>query len=1279
MPKVLFCDNPFRPQLSRELVTVRAGTRIDTMLRARGAVSGRGAKVVRNHVFVVQVNGEYLLQVQWVRRIETSDVVAVFYLPGDGGNGGSNPLRTLLQVALVVASAWVPAALGLQAGAAAAMSAGIIIGGNLLLNAVLPPPTPNLASGREQASPSYGINAQGNRARLFEAIPVLYGRFRVYPDFAAEPYTELDGNQQYLYQLFGISQGEIDIEEVRIEDTPIGNFAEVQYEVIRPGGKVTLFPDNVVTSNAVQGLELKGPNEADGGAVGPFVANPADSRANKIAIDIAFPAGLYRADDKGDLNPFTVSWDVLAQPIDNAGNAVGEWFLLGSESYRASTATPQAKTYRYTVPEGRYQVRAQRTSNKQTDTRYGNVLQWVGMRAYLPSQQSYGNLTMLAVVMRATNNLNQSTARRINVIATRKLKTWNPVDGWSLSTKATRSPAWAIADACANKEYGRGLVDSRINLNELYRLAQVWESRGDEFNGVFDTTTTFWDALTKIARVGRARPMYYAGVIDIVRNEPRTVPTAMFTPKNIVAESFSVDYKFMKSDSPDHVVVSFINEETWQPEDVACVLPGGTQERPYTVELTGCTNRPQAWREGISMAAANRDQRRFPHLSSELDGLLPKYLDLVAITHDVPKWGLSGFVRGYNPATRVLSMSEPLEWWIGENHYLSLRMLDGSVRGPFLVTQGEDEFSAVLASALPADVEIASGDTEEPTYYQFGPGEKRALNTLALSATPDENGRVALTFVNYADSVHTAELGGEVPPPPPPSLLPSKPGAPIVNEVTVFATSVAGVQQVSCTPARGATAYEFQASNDQGTTWMPLGTLGEPSTKAQLSPGVWWIRARGIGTLPGAWKTWQGQISATMLPPPTLTSLTAIGQVMGIDLHWIWPSGINLRAIEIYRSMTNSFVDAQPLGTFAYPQASHSITGLANNVAMYFWARVRDEADQPGPWYPGELGVRGQSSADPTPLLSYMEGKIGAGQLAPGLIEEIQAGITDEVMKDILGDLTGADVQDHTWFAGDSDRSFVGTVSATSVINEGDFREAMRSISLAAKTEGNLAVIREELRVTANLTSVTAQQMLILTGRVGENEATLQETRGIAVGAQGTASAAQQLAGNAKATADSADLLATTTKLALSSTWMLKAQVRQDGRVVQAGVALGASIGENGQSRSEFLVMADTVAFLTSLNGKLHSPFIFDVAADTAYFDTAFIKNGTIGSGKFVDELLSDATDSQGRPLLYMNMRTGQTTWRTQGASGERTEMGGTGFRWYYPNGQLGIRLGGGS
>lgn len=1011
MAKVIICRNPFRPQVERELVSVRAGTRIDTMLRQQALVKGRAGRLQRLSTFVVQVNGQYLLADQWARRIRSDDVVIVSLLPE--GGGGSNPLRFILQIVLIAAAValpgMAPASWGLlnAAGGVSALgamaSAGIMIAGTMLLNLAFPPPKPNAMQAREQASPTHTLSAQGNMARLQEAIPVLYGRHMIYPDFAAQPYTEADSNNIFLYQLLCLGQGELEIEKIRIEETPIENFAEVTWEVVRPGGLVTLFPDNVVTSNIVQSLELKALNEAGGGYMGPYVTNPAGTKCNVIGIDISLPTGLFYANDEAGLDPVSVSWRIEARPIDDAGAALGQWTVLGEEYWREATATPQVKSFRYNVPDGRFEVRAIRVGNKELDQRYQNTVVWAGLRAYLPSQQSYGNVTMLAMVMRATNNLNQSTARRVNVIATRKLQTWDPVAGWSQELRATRSPAWAAADMLRNRTYGRGMPDTAYNLPELYRLAQIWEQRGDYYDDVIDTTMTLWDALSRAVRVGRAMPMYYAGLIDFVRNEPRSIPRAMFTPDNIIEGSFSIDYSFIEHDSPDHVIVEYIDGETWQPAEVECVLPGGTQDRPARVQLPGVTNRGQAWREGISMAAANRDQRTAPTLRTTLAGHIPNYLDLVTVVHDVPKWGLSGFVTGWNPTTRRLQVSEPLEWYGDETHYISLRQRDGVPRGPFRVTPGADALECVIASA-PADLYISDGIIEEPTLYTFGPGERTGLRALVRRAVPDEDGNVTLELVNYADSVHTAELGGEVPPPPPPSLLLSTPDAPIVAEVTVYATATPGEQIASCTPARGAQVYEFEASQDQGQTWARLGADTIPSLTIRLPVGPWWVRARGVGKNPGPWKTWQGHISATMLPPPVLTHFVASPVLWGIRLAWTWPSAIRLRYIEIWHSRTPNFSDATPLGQFAFPQGSHEILNLAITTELYFWARVRDEADQPGPWYPQSgPGVRGTPSQDAGGYNELITEEIvsgGLGELIMGDIRDIPS------IRDAVGEIS---------------------------------------------------------------------------------------------------------------------------------------------------------------------------------------------------------------------------------------------------------------------------------
>ncbi|NAX43788.1 MULTISPECIES: TipJ family phage tail tip protein [unclassified Vibrio] len=95
----------------------------------------------------------------------------------------------------------------------------------------------------------------------------------------------------------------------------------------------------------------------------------------------------------------------------------------------------------------------------------------------------------------------------------------------------------------------------------------------------------------------------------------------------------------------------------------------------------------------------------------------------------------------------------------------------------------------------------------------------------------------------------------------------------------------------------------------------------------------------------------------------------------------------------------------------------------------------------------------------------------------------------------------------------------------------------------------------------------------------------------------------------------------------IRANWQVKTQVRQDERVVQSGIGLGAAINADGTSRSEILLMADTIAFLTKLNGELHAPFIFDTVNDTAILNSAIIGDATIDFAKITDTLQS--TDYQ--------------------------------------------------
>ena len=1007
MATLLLIENAFRPDANPRQEPVRAGERISSMLRRIGYLKGRGAKAVRKVPFVVVRNGEPVLIAQMSTRIKAKDHISVVHLP-KGGGGGSNPLQMVMTVALAVAAAYTgglaATAFGSQL-AGAAVSAAVMIGGALLLNMFFPPQMPSVMSlNREKASPTYSISSQGNQARLMEAIPVLYGRFRTFPDLASAPYTESRGNETYLYQLFCITQGQMDIETIQVENDNVSTYGEIEYQIVNPGQSVTLFPDNVISSPAVNNFELT-PPEQPGNIKGPFAVSNPGVQVNYIGIDLYLPGGAYYMNDKGRFETSRVNVQFEYQAINDAGVPSGNWMPLFSKEYAFATNTPQSISEKIEVPLGRYQVRGYRTSAGPADNREINTVQWAVMRGYAPSVRQYGDVTLLAMIIKATNNINQQTARRVNVIGTRKLPVWDPVNGWSVNPVATTNPAWAAADILRNTTYGRRLPTSRINIQELYRLSQVYQSRGDEFNGVFDTTSQLWDALTKVLRVGRTVPINYAGLIDFVRNEPKTVPTYMFQPQNMVENSFSTEYAFAEPGStPNYVQVEYINRETWVSETVDCVLPGVAPTIPAKVQLMGVTSRAQAWREGMSLAAANRDQRRQISFSTGFEGYLPRFGDLVQISHDVPQWGYSGEVLGLNAGPDSeeyglqgeLTTTEELVFVPGLTHQIAFKKRDGSPHGPFnVVPHPSGDYNKAIVQATIVQLQqiyISDGFREELTQYQFGPTERRGLRAVALSATPGSDGKVLLTFTNYAESVHSAENGGIVPPPGPESNLPGIVVVPVIDSVRLELTPYAWQQLIVATPARGARLYEYEISQD-GLNWSNLGTATSPSMQVNLSGGTWFVRVRAIGNLTGPWTTWTGVVEASTLPASRVDHVSITSVVFGIDLEWAVREDDYLAAsVEVYWGTTNVLGNATRLIDMPLPGNKFSVTDLGPGAVRYFWFRAIDEAGRVGPWYNNGVGLMGKSSDQADIIMAYLDGKITETQLAQSLIEKIDSG-----------------------------------------------------------------------------------------------------------------------------------------------------------------------------------------------------------------------------------------------------------------------------------------------
>lgn len=591
-----------------------------------------------------------------------------------------------------------------------------------------------------------------------------------------------------------------------------------------------------------------------GGATG-FVASGPETVAQRIGIDLVMPQGLVVRNANGRLDPLSLSVRFEAQRIDDLGQPLGGWVLLGEETITDRTNTPQRRTLTFTLATpGRYRVRGWRLDQRQTASAYAHEVIWAGLRAYLSAPNDFGPVTLIAMRLRASNNLSAQASRRVAVLATRKLPVWTGT-GWT-APQATRSIAWALADAARNADYGPGLPDTRLDLPALLALDAVWTARGDTFNARFDGESTWWDAASKIAMAGRAKVFLQGGKLRVARDGGGTLPVALFSERTIVKGSFGVDFALPGEATADAVDVGIFDGTVWQARRIKARLPGATATKPAKIDLFGVTDADQALREGLYHAASNRFRRETVRFETEMEGFIPSIGDLIAVQHSMPGWGQQAEAVAWDAATRTLTVTEPLDW-SGSGHVAGLRGRDGGLIGPIPASRGADDTQLVLAEDPPEPP--FTGPDADRTQIAFGVAEAWRAPCIVASVTPRGLHRVMIEAVVDDPSVHIAETGA-VAPPVVYSALPGRIVLPVVGQLLARLTPDApGLAVLAWRPAPGADLYQVEMASgtdlsDPAVSW----TRAADTTATQvlvpvLDPARTMVRVRGLGLAPGPW------------------------------------------------------------------------------------------------------------------------------------------------------------------------------------------------------------------------------------------------------------------------------------------------------------------------------------------------------------------------------------------------------------------------------------------
>ena len=780
--------------------------------------------------------------------------------------------------------------------------------------------------------PVYTLSGEHNQNKLNNAIECAYGVNKLYPAYASIPYSLYENNEQYQYSLFCLGHGQFNVNasSARFEDTPLSQYTDVDMIVYPPGTATPLVNNAVFTAATVSNIELFGKNEDGYKKVQTaYDTNEPGTFINKIQCDVSLPAGLYKLDVAGNVGTLEITATFEYRSVNNASVPTSAWMPLFKFKKKLKTLTPQRYTLQLDVARGRYQVRARRTNAKDTDVRAGNIIKWESLRSFLSADTDFGDVTLIAVKARATNQLNNNAANRFNILAQRKLPTWSPGGGWTAPTE-TRNPVWAFCDVFM-ATYGGRLAASFLDLNDLYTLSLYYAANNIYFDYIFDQRSTVWEVARSIARVGRGVPMLTGSQLTIIRDQAKTVAVAVFNQNNILAGSFQWSIKLPTVAETDGIEVEYMDETTWIAETVVCLLGTDTGNATSKLKLPGCTDRTRAFQEGLYQRAVELYQKESIEFKTGLEGHLPLFGDLILVTHDVPRWGSGGVVLDITGT--IVTLDNPVTFGVGV-HKLILRKKDGSAYGPVTCTAGADAYHVIVSPAITEPFNF--DDIHEKPYYLFGLENLECKRCVVVGVTPEGDDVVSIRCAAYDERIYSFS-GVPTPDRYAPPHVVVNPDLPVVAGLTV--TQVDGSPDfvtVYWPPALGATHYVVETSAN-GVDYALVDTVNVSSVVLRVTGGFLYIRVAGVNVGRGPWALWSGDINLNGLPA-NVSGLSVIRRGPGsITFGWTAVPYAGLYAVVIQSKATSATVHAEDAsGTeFTYTLAMGAADGLMTRNIVF--------------------------------------------------------------------------------------------------------------------------------------------------------------------------------------------------------------------------------------------------------------------------------------------------------------------------------------------------------
>ena len=885
MPVAMFHVHArLRPVDDVKIIPMPEGATVTDVLRALGIPADHW------QFAYVQIGDQPILPNMW-NRVRPKSGARVFVKVTPGISGAIALFAAIAGAAATSAITGATIA-GITISAAVASVAGAIVSGviTFALSSIFAPSKPNRARLTNEAeSQTFSITSARNQARPFGVIPEVVGQHRMVPPYAAVPYTEISGNDQYLRFVVLWGYGPVDVTEVKIGNTPIEEFNDVLIENDFNGnlGGLTLYPTDASQDDLAITLGTDSSSRTT------------LQSADEIIIDVTFPKGLYRLTSWGAREEASVR---IIGEYRRVGDAAWSfWFneLITSKQTNVQRFTRRASN----LDPALYEVRLSR-SEPVTDTAIRkDTATWTALRSFRNTNPvGLTGIAKSAYRIRATDQLN-GVVDQLNAVVGVKVPTWDGA-AWT-GESVSRNPAAIyrrVLTSAANKRARTAAQIDDAGLGEWYEYC---ESKGLYYDRVFDDESTVRDRLQDIAAAGFASPRLVDGKWGVVIDKPKSVIAQHFTPRN----SSNFQGQIVASEIPHAYRIRFPNREKGYIEDERVVYDDGYDETNATefvvLDAPGKTDPADVYQWGRRILAQARLRPEIFTFDVDIEHLVAERGDLIRFTHDVPKIGLvSGRVKSIDGNN--ITLDEPVTFEDGKTYTFRFRGVGGAT-----VTQSVTQSAGVYSSVTVSDATgIAANNL-----FMFGETGSESDTLIIRAIEPNDDLGATIEAVPYRDAIYDA--ANTIPPyesaistpssasfigPPAPRishLVSDEDAMTITSEGALVPGIIVHIQAGAASSALNAAVTEtarFQArfrQNIDGASYVYVENVSPNASTILLQPvvsGLGYnveVRAVGPSGEVSAWtKASNHQVAGFFAPPPEIETLGV--NALGDQAHLEW-------------------------------------------------------------------------------------------------------------------------------------------------------------------------------------------------------------------------------------------------------------------------------------------------------------------------------------------------------------------------------------------------------